>query len=122
MRIRIPPGTIPPNAGVDIDLSQVPIQVLQDQVAGGPPIEVSSQVIPDAMALYMLSTCIIDCTRALESHEAATRSHEAHLEQVRDANERAAWWSRAVVVACVFLAVVSLGNFGVYVWGWLHGH
>jgi len=89
---------------------------------GGPPLYVSNRVLPDAMALYMLSTAISDCTRALESHEAEIqKARETHLE-VEAAYKRAAFWSREVVIACAVLAAVSFGNFVTYMWGLLHGH
>jgi len=119
MRTRIPGGTIPPNVDVDLEFAQA--QAIQDPI-GGPPLEVSSHLVPDAMALYMLSTCIIGATRQLESHEAATRSHEAVLEQVRKAQERAIFWSRAVVIGCAVLGVLSSVSFAFYMWGVLHGH
>ena len=82
---------------------------------GGPPLSVSNRVVPDAMALYLLSTCIIEATRALESHEAVVKAHET-------ATNRAARWSRAVVIACAVLGAASFGNLGFYMWGLLHGH
>ena len=87
---------------------------VQDSI-GGPPLYVSNRVLPDAMALYMLSTAISDCTRALESHEAVVKAHET-------ATNRAARWSRAVVIACAVLGAASFGNLGFYLWGALHGH
>ena len=125
--IRVPPG-----GHVTLEISQdgkmravVQEQVeragLQDPI-GGPPIEVSSHLMPDAMALYLLSTSIIDCTRQLASHEAEIqKARETHLE-VEAAYKRAAFWSRAVFISCTCLAVVGAVNFAIAIWGALHGH
>ena len=89
---------------------------------GGPPLYVSNRVLPDAMALYMLSTAISDCTRALESHEAEIqKARETHL-GFEAAYKRAAFWSRAVFISCTCLAVVGAVNFAIAIWGALHGH
>ena len=65
---------------------------------------------------------IIECTRALESHEAEIqKTRETHL-RVEAAYTRTAWWSKAVVIGCGVLVAVSLGNFVTYMWGLLHGH
>ena len=125
--IRVPPG-----GHVRLEISQdgkmrvvgqeqVERAVLQDPI-GGPPLEVSSEVVPDAKALYLLSTCIIECTRQLASHEAATRSHDAVVEQACKAQERATFWSRSVFITCTCLAVVGAVNFAIAMWGALHGH
>ena len=110
--IRIPPG-----GHVTLEITPETMQVIQDPI-GGPPIEVSHHVMPDAM----LSISIIECTRALESHEAEIqKTRETHL-RVEAAYNRTAWWSKAVVIGCGVLVAVSLGNFVTYMWGLLHGH
>jgi hypothetical protein len=71
MRTRIPPGgsfSIPPGGQVTLEIS--PVGTYQDP-QGGPPIEVSNEVLPDAMAVYFLGTAIVECTRTRSS---ATRS------------------------------------------------
>jgi hypothetical protein len=109
MRTRIGPGgsfTIPPGGRVTLELSQA--GVIQDP-EGGPPIEVSSEVLPDAMAVYFLGTTIMECTRAMERHGEALERHGT-------LTRRATRWQKIWIVAAIALLVVSLVNLGFHLW------
>jgi hypothetical protein len=115
MRTRLPPGggfSIPPGGRVMIEISQG--GVIQDR-QGGPPLEVSSEVLPDAMAVYFLGTAIIDATRQMERHTQALERYEA-------VTRRATRWQKIYLVGVVALLVVSLVNLGFYLWGTLLFH
>ena len=114
--IRIPPG-----GHVTLEITPETMQVIQDPI-GGPPIEVSHHVMPDAMALYLLSTSLIECARALESHEAVVQRAMDANKQLVAASDRSAWWSRGVIIACGVLAAISFGNFGFSLWDLWRGH
>lgn len=128
-RIRIPPGgtvtleiseegarIVPETGGVDVHRGGF----IQDPI-GGPPLYVSSHLRPDAMALYMLSTAIIDCTRALASHEAVVEKAQETQLRVEAAYKRAALWSKAVVAICGFLTLAGGGNVVLAMWARWHG-
>ena|ERR1700751_1160468 len=111
---RIPPGgsiRIPPGGQVTLEICQG--ATIQDP-EGGPPLEVSSQVLPDAMAVYFLGITIIECTRAMERHTQALEHHEVII-------KRAARWQKIFLIAIASLLAVSVGNLAVYLWGTLHG-
>jgi hypothetical protein len=112
---RIPPGgsiRIPPGGHVTLEISQG--GVYQDR-AGGPALEVSSQVLPDAMAVYLLATTIIECTRGMERHTQA-------LERYEVVTKRHARWHKILGIATASLLAVSLGNLAFYLWGVWHFH
>src|SRR6516225_7533572 len=126
--IRLPPG-----GHVTLEISQDGMRVVQQEQVqthtqtytdplGGPPLEVSSHLMPDAMALYLLSTSLIECARALESHEAVVQRAMDTNKQVAAASDRSAWWSKGVIIACGVLAAISFGNFGFSLWDLWRGH
>jgi hypothetical protein len=104
--IRIPPG-----GQVTLEISQA--SVIQDP-AGGPPLEVSSQVLPDAMAAYFLGTAIVECTRTMESHTQA-------LERYEVVSKRATRWQKIFSIVLFVLLAVSTGNLAFWLWGHFHG-
>lgn len=108
-RIVREPGGVDPRSGF-----------IQDSI-GGPQLYVSSRVVPDAMALYMLSTALIECSRALESHEAELKAGHETQAKLEASYRRQARISIVLLIVCGLLFLVSMGSFATYLWGHFHG-
>jgi hypothetical protein len=83
-RFRLPGGTL------DIESRAV-----MEDPQGGPPIEVSSRLQPDPMALYFLGSAIVNATRAIE---------------------RYLRWQKIAAITLVFLMGFSAANFVLSFW------
>jgi hypothetical protein len=88
---------------------------------GGPPFYVSNRVVPDALALYMLSTAIIDCSRALESHEAEIKAAHETQAKLEAAYRRQSRASIGVMIVCGLLFLASTASLTMSMWGHFHG-
>lgn len=68
----------PPGGRVHVNLEPPAQEIFRDP-AGGPPIEVSAWVQPDALAIYVLAAALMDATRAIDDQrQAAERAVEAY--------------------------------------------
>jgi hypothetical protein len=116
MRTRGGRFSIPPGGRVRLELSRV----IQDP-QGGPPLDVSSEVLPDALAVYFLGTTIAECTRGMERHTEALEHQSQLLERYEVVTRRATRWQKIFLVGLAALLAASLGNLGFYLWHGLHG-
>jgi hypothetical protein len=99
--VRIAPGL---EVEVDDDTTVTAVGAVIRDPLGGYPLNVSSRLQPDPMAIYLLAIAILEATRVITQHKEEIARHRAAV-------ERAAHWQRRVARLLQAMLVASAATF-----------